>query len=73
MLDPVKGSTYVRESIVTDLIEMGMLSFKPIDTSMAPNSKLLPHQVELLDDPGQYHRLGSLLYVHSHEPMVAST
>ena len=34
-----------------------MLGSKPLDSPMDPNTKLLPDQGELLDDPGQYKRL----------------
>ena len=38
-----------------------MLDYKPVDTPMDPNVKLVPSQGELLRDPGRYRRLVSKL------------
>ena len=47
-------------NILTNTI---MLDYKPVDTPMDPNVKLVPGQGELLLDPGRYQRLvGKLNY-----------
>ena len=41
-----------------------MLDYKPVDTPMDPNVKLVPNQGESLQDPGTYQRLiGKLNYL----------
>ena len=50
------------------LTATGMLGSKPMD----PNTKLLPNQGELLDDPGQYmHLVVKLNYLTVTRPNVA--
>ena len=42
----------------------GMLDYKPVDTPMDPNVKLVPGQEEPLQDPRRYRRLvGKLNYL----------
>ena len=43
------------------LTDTGMLDYKPVDTPMNPNVKLVPTQGELLRDPRRYQRLVSKL------------
>jgi len=46
------------------LEETGLVSSKSVDTSMDPNTKLLPNQEESIYDPEQYGRLvGKLNYL----------
>ncbi|RVW16747.1 Retrovirus-related Pol polyprotein from transposon RE2 [Vitis vinifera] len=46
------------------LEETGMLDYKPVDTPMDPNVKLVPGQEEPLRDPGRYRQLvGKLNYL----------
>ena len=46
------------------LADTGMLDYKPVDTPMDPNVKLVPGQEELLRDPRRYQRLvGKLNYL----------
>ena len=46
------------------LKDNGMLDYKPVDTPMDPNVKLVPSQEEPLRDPGRYRRLvGKLNYL----------
>ena len=46
-----------RKYVLDILEETGMLDYKPIDTFMDPNVKLVPGQGEPLRDPGRYRRL----------------
>ena len=54
------------------LTDTGMLDYKPIDTPMDPNVKLVPGQGELLRDPGRYLRLvGQLNYLTITRPDIS--
>ena len=68
-----EGICLSQRKYVLDLLsETGMLGSKPLDSPMDPNTKLLPDQGELLDDPGQYRRLvGKLNYLTVTRPDVA--
>ena len=43
------------------LLEICMLGCRPVDFPINPNSKLLIGLAKLLDNPGQYRRLGGKL------------
>ncbi|KAJ9693611.1 hypothetical protein PVL29_009531 [Vitis rotundifolia] len=54
------------------LEETGMLEYKPVDTPMDPNVKLVPGQGERLRDPGRYRRLvGKLNYLTITRPDIS--
>ncbi|RVW87999.1 Retrovirus-related Pol polyprotein from transposon RE2 [Vitis vinifera] len=54
------------------LEETGMLDYKPVDTPMDPNVKLVPGQGEPLGDPGRYRRLvGKLNYLTITRPDIS--
>nr|CAN78142.1 hypothetical protein VITISV_015958 [Vitis vinifera] len=54
------------------LEETGMLDYKPVDTLMDPNVKLVPGQGEPLGDPGRYRRLvGKLNYLTITRPDIS--
>ena len=54
------------------LINIGMLDYKPVDTPMDPNVKLVPSQGELLRDPRRYRRLvGKLNYLIITRPDIS--
>ena len=54
------------------LINTGMLDYKPVDTPMDPNVKLVSIQGELLRDPGRYRRLvGKLNYLTITRPDIS--
>ncbi|RVW70938.1 putative mitochondrial protein [Vitis vinifera] len=54
------------------LEETGMLDYKPIDTPMDPNVKLIPGQGEPLRDPGRYRRVvGKLNYLTITRPDIS--
>ncbi|RVW57733.1 Retrovirus-related Pol polyprotein from transposon RE1 [Vitis vinifera] len=58
------------------LEETGMLDYKPVDTPMDPNVKLVPGQGEPLGDPGRYRRLvgqGVLYENRGHTQVVGYT
>ena len=48
------------------LTDIGMLHYKPVDTLMDPNVKLVPGQGEPLRDPGRYQRLVETELSHYH-------
>ena len=53
-----------RKYVLDILEETGMQDYKPVDTPMNPNVKLIPGQGQLLRDPGRYQRLvGRLNYL----------
>ena len=53
-----------RKYILDILADTGMLDYKPVDTPMDPNVKLVPGQGEPLQDPRRYRRLvGKLNYL----------
>ena len=61
-----------RKYVLDLLTETGMLGSKPVDPPMDPNTKLLPDQGELLEDPEQYRRLvGKLNYLTVTRPDIA--
>ena len=54
------------------LTDIGMLDYKPVDTPMDPNVKLVPSQDELLRDLGRYRRLvGKLNYLNITRPDIS--
>ena len=54
------------------LADTVMLDYKPVDTSMDPNVKLVPGQGELLRDPRRYRRLvGKLNYLTITRPDIS--
>ena len=54
------------------LADTGRLDYKPIDTQMDPNVKLVPGQGEPLRDPGIYQRLvGKLNYLTITRPDIS--
>jgi len=54
------------------LEEIGLLDYKPVDTPMDPNVKLLPNQGEFYHDPGRYRRLvGKLNYLTMTRPDIS--
>ena len=54
------------------LTDTGMLDYKPVDTPMDPNVKLVPSQGELLRDLGRYRRLvGKLNYLTITRPNIS--
>ena len=54
------------------LTNTGMLDYKPVDTPMDPNVKLVPSQGELLRDPGRYRQLvGKLNYLTIIRPDIS--
>ena len=54
------------------LEENGMLDFKPVDTLMDPNVKLVPGQGEPLRDLGRYRQLvGRLNYLTITRPIIS--
>ena len=54
------------------LEETGMLDYKPVDTPMDPNVKLVPGQGESLGDPERYRRLvGKLNYLTITRPDIS--
>ena len=54
------------------LIDTSMLDYKPVDTPMDPNFKLVPGQEEPLRDPGRYQRLvGKLNYFTITRPKIS--
>ena len=54
------------------LTDTDMLDYKPIDTPMDPNVKLVPGQGELLRDPGRYRQLvGKLNYLTITQPDIS--
>ena len=54
------------------LEEIGMLDYKPVDTPMDPNVKLIPGQGESLRDPGRYRQLvGKLNYLTITRPDIS--
>nr|XP_016454120.1 PREDICTED: uncharacterized mitochondrial protein AtMg00810-like [Nicotiana tabacum] len=56
------------------LEETGMVGYRPVDTPMDPNAKLLPEQGELLRDPTRYMRLaGKLNYLTVTRPDISFT
>ena len=57
-----------RKYILDILEETGMLDYKPIDTPMDPNVKLVPGQGEPLRDPRRYQRLARRLNLPHHHP-----
>ena len=47
-----------QKKYVLDILEeTGMLDYKPVDTPMDPDVKLVPRQGEPLRDPGRYRQL----------------
>ena len=46
-----------RKYTLNILVDTRMLDYKPVDTPMDPNVKLVPDQEELLRDPRRYRRL----------------
>ena len=54
------------------LADTGMLYYKPVDTPMDPNVKLIPSQEEPLQDPGRYRQLvGKLNYLTMTQPDIS--
>ena len=61
-----------RKYVLDILEENGMLDYKPLDTPMDPNVKLVPGQGEPLRDPGRYRRLvGRLNYLTITRPDIS--
>ena len=61
-----------RKCALDILEETGMLDYKPIDTLMDPNVKLIPGQEESLGDPRRYRRLvGKLNYLTITQPGIS--
>ena len=59
---PKSGVVISKRKHTLDILEeTGMLDYKPIDTPMDPNVKLVPRQGEPLRDSGRYRRLVSKL------------
>ena len=54
------------------LADTRILDYKPVDTPMDPNVKLVPDQGELIRDPGRYRRLvGKLNYLTITRPDIS--
>ena len=61
-----------REYTLDILTDTGMLDYKPVDTPMDSNVKLVPSQGELLRDPRKYRRLvGKLNYLTITQPVIS--
>ena len=61
-----------RKYVLDMLEENGMLDFKPVDTLMDPNVKLVPGQGEPLRDLGRYRQLvGRLNYLTITRPIIS--
>ncbi|RVW78818.1 Retrovirus-related Pol polyprotein from transposon RE2 [Vitis vinifera] len=64
--------SFLRKYALDILEETGMLDYKPVDTPMDPNVKLIPGQGEPLGDPGRYRRLvGKLNYLTITRPDIS--
>ena len=63
---------YQKKYVLDILEETGMLDYKPVDTPMDPNVKLVPKQGKPLRDPGRYRRLvGRLNYLTITQPNIS--
>ena len=61
-----------RKYVFDILEETGMLDYKPVDTPVDPNVKLVPGQGEPLRDPKRYRRLvGRLNYLTITRPDIS--
>ncbi|XP_019226926.1 PREDICTED: uncharacterized protein LOC109208295 [Nicotiana attenuata] len=62
----------MRKYVLDILEEIGMMGYKPVDTPMDRNAKLLPRQGEPLRDPTRYRRLvGKLNYLTVTRPDIS--
>ena len=61
-----------RKHTLDILANTDMLDYKPVDTPMDPNVKLVPGQGEPVRDPGRYQRLvGKLNYLTITRPNIS--
>jgi len=65
----LKGVIISQRKYALDILEIGLINCKPIDSPMDSNQKLMRDQGELFSNPKRYRRLvGKLIYLTETRP-----